>query len=86
MGVVMNWKVKTKNMDNEIRILYLDANNKDEVRKEVQDEYIISIKRNYEIKDFSNILPGHGGFADRVDSLCVNSITLSLVLSLMLIL
>ena len=49
MGVVMNWKVKTKNMDNEIRILYLDANNKDEVRKEVQDEYIISIKRNYKI-------------------------------------
>ena len=44
------------------------------------------IKRHYQIKDFSNVLPGHGGFADRVDSMCFNSITLALILSLMLIL
>ena len=28
-----------------------------------------SIKRNYDIKDFSNIMPGHGGVMDRVDSI-----------------
>ena len=37
------------------------------------------IKRNYEIKDFSNLLPGHGGLADRIDSICFNSIVFQLL-------
>ena len=44
------------------------------------------IKRHYEVKDFSNILPGHGGFGDRIDSTCFNVITVAAALSIFLIL
>jgi len=37
------------------------------------------IKRSYEIKDFGNLLPGHGGLTDRIDSICYNSIIFQLL-------
>ena len=42
------------------------------------------IKRHYEIKDFSDLLPGHGGLTDRIDSICINFILFQLLFMFLL--
>ena len=45
----------------------------------IGDLYASGIKRNFGVKDFGLILPGHGGILDRLDSIVITLTLLSLV-------
>ena len=47
---------------------------------QIGDLTFSSMKRTFEVKDFSQILPGHGGILDRFDSILFNSIVFGILL------
>lgn len=46
------------------------------------DLFFSAIKRTYKVKDFSNIMPGHGGILDRLDSIIFVMLTFTFFIKL----
>jgi len=52
------------------------------VAGQIGDLVFSKIKREYNLKDFSHIMPGHGGILDRIDSIVFVILTFTIIYTL----
>lgn len=83
VGMILSWSISLLYVQGLNYLLNMAICILAPVFAELGDLCFSTFKREYKLKDFSNLLPGHGGVLDRVDSLLMNIILFGILSSIL---